>query len=223
MSHLQKPKSQNKSWGVAAVHGFERLQKVTGARQTAQDSSPASQASSSPGAQRDSQLISCLLCRKRGCRKYPVLHPHLCFSLILTAATQSRVKQSSLSSRDKLSFWGERCFLGWWTAAAPSGHPCACPGQSTRSPCRQGWHTWLEPEVEPGLWQGGNTDLLHNCFGGKGRTLKINPELALVWFPVQRMEKPSSNQLHQLVLPRWPAPLNDAPFAFLTAHSTFAC
>lgn len=126
MSHLQKPKSQNKSWGVAAMHGFERLQKVTGARQTAQDSSPGSQASSSPGAQRGSQLISCLLCRKRGCRKCPVLHPHLCFSLIPTAATQSWVKQSSLSSRDKLS-WAERCFLGCWTASAPSGHPCACP------------------------------------------------------------------------------------------------
>lgn len=64
MSHLQKPKSQNKSWGVAAKHGLERLQKVTGARQTAQNSSRGSQASSSPRAQRGSQLISCLLCRR---------------------------------------------------------------------------------------------------------------------------------------------------------------
>lgn len=64
MSHLQKPKSQSKSWGVAAMHRFERLQKVIGARQTAQDSSEGSQACSSPRAQRGSQLISSLLCRK---------------------------------------------------------------------------------------------------------------------------------------------------------------
>lgn len=49
---LAKPKSQSKSWGVAAMHRFERLQKVTGARQTAQDSSEGSQACSSPRAQR---------------------------------------------------------------------------------------------------------------------------------------------------------------------------
>lgn len=41
---------------------FERLQKVTGARQTAQDSSMRSQASSSPRAQTSSHLISFLPC-----------------------------------------------------------------------------------------------------------------------------------------------------------------
>lgn len=46
------------------MHCFERLQKVTGARQTAQDSCKGSQACSSPTAQRGSQLISSLLCRR---------------------------------------------------------------------------------------------------------------------------------------------------------------
>lgn len=52
---------RTKSGGCGNTH-FERLQKVTGARQTAQDSSMRSQASSSPRAQTSSCLISSLPC-----------------------------------------------------------------------------------------------------------------------------------------------------------------
>lgn len=61
ISHWQLSESQNKSRGLLQ-RSFERLQKVTGARQTAPDSSLRSQASSSPIAQTSSHLISDLLC-----------------------------------------------------------------------------------------------------------------------------------------------------------------
>lgn len=203
---------------------FERLQKVTGVRQTAQDPSLRSEASSSPVAQTSSHLISYLLCIREavGCAQ--------CCILICDPRSSASVpSETELIIQQRWTLLSRQVFLLPLIASAQYDRPhrplpaeqsqdmrailvVRVPGRTCQSQAGS--------KDGDGSLTGMETQTLHNQFAGEVRIWKQTQ--CWFWFEfVFASQRRRAFPGMLSFLPGSQAPPDDALFALGVARSTF--